>query len=52
MAQKDESNDVNVKLLAVQLFALGASQDTIARIAKRRKQWVVNLLKGVPKPKK
>jgi len=37
------------KLLVVQLFSLGTTQDQIARIVGRQKAWVNGILKGIPK---
>ncbi len=35
--------------IALDLYFHGASQDTIARILQKRKNWVNELLQGVPK---
>jgi hypothetical protein len=35
--------------IALDLYSRGASQNTIARILKKSKSWVNNLLEGVPK---
>jgi hypothetical protein len=37
------------RLLVVQLYALGAPQDYIARVVGRQKAWVNAMLKGIPK---
>jgi hypothetical protein len=37
------------KLLVVQLFSLGATQDQIARIVGRQKAWVNGIVRGIPK---
>ncbi len=37
------------KLLVFQLYALGASQDRIAKAVGRQKAWVNDLVKGLPK---
>lgn len=37
------------KLLVVQLYSLGATQDQIARVIGRQKAWVNAMLKGIPK---
>ena len=39
------------KLLAVQLYALGATQSQIARFMGKSKSWVNDLMKGLPKLK-
>lgn len=38
------------KILVVQLYALGAAQDQIARLVGRQKLWVNQLLRGIPRP--
>jgi len=40
------------RLLVVQLYALGASQDYIARVVGRQKARVNAMLKGIPKRRK
>jgi hypothetical protein len=37
------------KLLVVQLYALGATQDQIARVVGKQKLWVNSILKGIPR---
>ena len=37
------------KLLVVQLFSLGATQDQIARIVGRQKAWVNGIVRGIPR---
>lgn len=37
------------KQIALDLYFRGASQDTIARLLGKRKKWVNDLLRGVPK---
>lgn len=37
------------RVLVFQLFALGATQDRIAKVVGRQKPWVNALLKGLPK---
>ncbi len=37
------------KMLAIQLHGTGATQDAISRIVGRRKEWVNQLLRGLPK---
>ncbi len=49
---EDRSVELMEKLVLVQLHALGASQDTIARFLGKAKKWVNKHLKGVPRPKK
>ncbi|TAK87230.1 MAG: hypothetical protein EPO20_05350 [Betaproteobacteria bacterium] len=36
------------KLLVIQLYALGARRDLIARVVGRQKLWENRLLKGIP----
>lgn len=46
----DEGDDVREllqKMLVLQLYAMGASQDKIARVVGRQKLWVNKLLKGL-----
>ncbi len=45
----DRSIDLLEKLLVFQLYALGAPQDRIAKIVGRRRAWIDQLIKGVPK---
>lgn len=50
MPKKTPDNAVLLeKLLAFQLYALGASQDQIAKAVGRSKTWVNNLVRGLPK---
>jgi hypothetical protein len=52
MAKPDQSEELKEllqKLLVVELFALGATQDKIAKVVGRQKLWVNNLLKGLPR---
>jgi hypothetical protein len=39
------------KLLALQLYSLGATQSQIARFMGKSKSWVNDLMKGLPKKK-
>lgn len=48
-AQRDEEVELLQKLLVVQRFALGATQDKIARMVGRQKLWVNEIVKGLPK---
>lgn len=47
--QRDRSADLLEKLLVLELFALGASQDRIARTVGRQKAWVNEMVKGLRK---
>ena len=40
------------KIVLLQLYALGATQDKIAKVLGKQKAWVNDCLKSVPKPKK
>jgi hypothetical protein len=46
---EDRAADLLQKLLVLQLYSLGTSQDKIARVVGRQKLWVNDLLKGIPK---
>lgn len=37
------------KLLVLELFSMGATQDKIAKVVGRQKLWVNTLLKGIPR---
>jgi hypothetical protein len=37
------------KLLVIQLYSMGATQDKIARTVGRQKLWVNAMLKGIPR---
>lgn len=37
------------KLLVLQMFSLGATQEKTAKVVGRSKQWVNDILKGMPK---
>jgi hypothetical protein len=47
----DEENTIDLlqKMLVFQLYALGVSQERIAKTVGRQKAWVNDLLKGIPK---
>ena len=49
---ESRSVELTAKLVLLQLYALGAPQETIARVVGKSGTWVTNNLKGVPKPKK
>ncbi len=46
---QDRPAELLEKLLVFQLYALGASQDRIAKAVGRGKAWVNDLVKGLPK---
>jgi hypothetical protein len=37
------------KLLVLQMFSMGATQEKTAKVVGRQKQWVNELLKGIPR---
>lgn len=37
------------KLLVLQLFSIGATQEKTAKVVGRQKQWVNEILKGIPR---
>jgi hypothetical protein len=37
------------KLLVLQMYAMGVPQDKIAKTVGRQRQWVTELLKGMPR---
>jgi len=47
--EDDRTEDLLEKLLVFQLFSLGASQARIAKIVGRGKQWVNEMLRGIPR---
>jgi len=47
--QQNDTIDLLEKILVFQLFSLGASQGRIAKIIKRQKAWVNDLVKGISK---
>jgi hypothetical protein len=47
--EKDPNVDLLQKMLVFQLYALGVSQERIAKIVGRQRAWVNDLLKGIPK---
>src|SRR5581483_6947548 len=46
--KEQRSADLLEKLLVFKLYALGATQDRIAKAVGRQKAWVNELVKGVP----
>jgi hypothetical protein len=48
----DEIEELLSKLLAINLWNAGASQNKIASAVGKSPNWVNDFLKGVPKPKK
>ena len=47
----DQIEELLAKLLTINLWSRGTSQDKIARAIGKSKTWVNQFLKGVPKPK-
>ena len=45
---EDKAEELLQKLIVLQMFALGASQDKIAKVVGRQKLWVNTILKGLP----
>jgi hypothetical protein len=45
---EDKAEELLQKLIVLQIFALGASQDKIAKVVGRQKLWVNTILKGLP----
>ena len=45
---EDKAEELLQKLIVLQMFALGASQDKIAKVVGRQKLWVNTILKGIP----
>ena len=41
--------EVLQKLLVLQMFSMGATQEKTAKVLGRQKQWVNELLKGIPR---
>jgi len=37
------------KLLVLQMFSMGATQEKTAKVVGRQKQWVNEILKGIPR---
>jgi hypothetical protein len=48
-AEDSKVEELLQKLLVLQLFSMGASQDKIAKVVGRQKLWVNTILKGIPK---
>lgn len=54
MVKTEQKNEKRIaelleKMLVFQLFSMGATQDRIAEKLGRRKAWVNDLVKGLPK---
>lgn len=49
---QDRTADLLEKLLVFHLYSLGVPQDRIAKSVGRKKAWVNDLLKGLPKGRK
>jgi len=47
-ANDDKLEELLQTLIVLQMFALGATQDKIAKVVGRQKLWVNNVLKGLP----
>ena len=47
--EEENSIDLLQKMLVFQLYALGVSQERIAKTVGRQKAWVNDLVKGIPK---
>jgi hypothetical protein len=45
---EDKVEELLQKLIVLQMFALGASQDKIAKVVGKQKLWVNTILKGLP----
>lgn len=45
----DQATEVLQKLLVLQMYTLGATQDRIAKAVGKQKAWVNDLLKGLPR---
>jgi hypothetical protein len=48
---EDKREELLQTQIVLQMFALGASQDKIAKVVGRQKLWVNSILKGLPRPK-
>lgn len=48
-AEEGKLEELLQKLLVLQLFSMGASQDKIAKVVGRQKLWVNTILKGIPR---
>ena len=51
-ADEDTVEELLQTMIVLQMFALGASQDKIAKVVGRGKLWVNTILKGIPPPPK
>ena len=55
MANRGTANDLErveealQKLLVLQMFSMGATQEKTAKVVGRKKQWVNDILKGMPR---
>jgi len=45
----DKLEELLQKLLVLQMFSMGATQDKIAKVVGRQKMWVNTVLKGIPR---
>ena len=48
---EDKLEELLQTQIVLQMFALGASQDKIAKVVGRQKLWVNSILKGLPRTK-
>lgn len=48
---EDKLEELLQTLIVLEMFALGASQDKIAKVVGRQKLWVNTILKGLARPK-
>lgn len=47
-ANEDKLEELLQTLIVLEMFALGATQDKIAKVVGRQKLWVNTVLKGLP----
>lgn len=48
-AETEKVEELLQKLLVIQMFSIGASQEKIAKVVGRQKLWVNGILKGIPR---
>jgi hypothetical protein len=48
-ANQDKLEELLQTQIVLQMFAMGASQDKIAKVVGRQKLWVNTILKGLPR---
>jgi hypothetical protein len=49
---EDKLEELLQTQIVLQMFAMGASQDKIAKVVGRQKLWVNTILKGLPRAKR